>query len=226
MAKFSVDMLQEFDGSERVYSPDSLVGAPGQVVNYHILIANTGDMDLTFPPVEARCEDLSLVTSATILPPGEWIVETCKHVLSGQGTWMNYATVTATPATGVPMVRRSNTTSARSEESDLRAEVLQRVAGEGSYRSDNLAAEPEAVIEYEVQVTNLARRIRDVSAFVDPDCYHITGGPPNGALAAGETAIYECERIFTGFEVLVNQATIEVTNPRATIVSNRVLADG
>jgi hypothetical protein len=110
---FRIEKLQMIAGSGGSFTTSELTGKPGQVVDYEIIVENTGSTSLEFGPLDdEECENIVPSGSVT-LAPGAKETYTCEHTLKppppGQsGRHINCATATGTPPSGSPITKTSN----------------------------------------------------------------------------------------------------------------------
>ena len=113
---YAIQKLQSIAGSGQSPTTEPLTGKVGQVVDYQVTVANTGNTPLTFSNFkDARC-DPGTIAGGSLSPiePSETLVFTCTHTLTAAdqtaGFYMNVASVTATPEQdeGGAITRESN----------------------------------------------------------------------------------------------------------------------
>ncbi|HMD55940.1 MAG TPA: hypothetical protein VKG82_00540 [Solirubrobacteraceae bacterium] len=114
---FTIEKLQEIEGSGEGFTTEPVSGKPGKTVDYEILVKNTGNVPLTFGPLnDAKCTGITGGPSGA-LAPGETATYFCHHELTEAnettGSYTNSATVTGTPppheSDGPPIHHTSNT---------------------------------------------------------------------------------------------------------------------
>lgn len=100
---FTIQKAQSILGSGLAPSTGTLPGKVGQIVDYQITVANTGNTPLTFSSLkDARC-DPGTIAGGSLSPiePSETLVFTCTHTLTAAdetaGFFMNVAAVSGTP---------------------------------------------------------------------------------------------------------------------------------
>jgi uncharacterized repeat protein (TIGR01451 family) len=106
---FSIEKLQEIEGSGEGFTTSELTAVEGQTVDYEIIVTNTGNVPLTFSEFsDEKCENVTPGSSS--LEPGESTTYTCDHVLTTTGPYANTAEDTATPpeGDGPPVTETSN----------------------------------------------------------------------------------------------------------------------
>jgi hypothetical protein len=100
---FSIEKLQEIEGSGEGFATSELQAVEGQTVDYEIIVTNMGGVPLTFSEFsDENCENLKPGSSS--LAPGESTTYTCDHVLTStdcsSGAYANEASVTGDEGTG------------------------------------------------------------------------------------------------------------------------------
>ena len=96
-------------------------GHVGQIVDYELIVKNTGNTPLTFSNfTDTKC--VEIVEGAKELLPGEETTYTCHHVITEVGDWVNEGTITGTPPGESPITHTrtrwsSTTPSSRSKSS-------------------------------------------------------------------------------------------------------------
>jgi hypothetical protein len=81
----------------------SLTAKIGQVVNYRMIVTNTGDTPLAVGLIDSECDGGSLVAAgSTTIAPGATVEYTCSHtIVAADGVVLvNTATATGTTDTG------------------------------------------------------------------------------------------------------------------------------
>ena len=208
MPALAIDKLQMIAGSGHPFSVAPLTGAIGQVVEYEIIISNTGNVPLVISNfTDAKCDPgtLSGGQGETPLEPGFETIYVCDHVLTEGGAYKNQATVTATPPSGAPITKLSQeleVTVPRKEK--LEVSKLQEIAGSNAgYTESPLTASVNQTVDYEIVVKNAGTVPFALSEFVDVNCDPgtISGGPASGALLMpSESTVYTCTRKLTKAE--------------------------
>lgn len=114
---FTIQKLQQIEGSATPATSETLPGQVGQTVDYRIEVANTGNLPLVFAPFkDPHCEAGTIAGGPAGEPvqPYESFTYTCSHKLNPvdqlEGVYSNKATLTATPegGNGSPLTRESN----------------------------------------------------------------------------------------------------------------------
>jgi len=115
---FTIEKLQEIAGGGGSYTSSSLSGQVGQVVDYEIIVQNTGNVALTLPTfTDSQCDPgtISGGPSGGTLGAGSSTVYRCSHRLDAadqtSGSYSNTVTLTLTPpeGDGAPITNGSNT---------------------------------------------------------------------------------------------------------------------
>jgi hypothetical protein len=115
--RMSVEKLQEIVGGSGSYTTAPLAGQIGQIVQYEIIITNTGNVPLTLSAFsDPRCDEGTITggPEGAALPVGGSTTYTCTHVLDAQdataGSYTNVVSVTGTPPGGgvAPITQESN----------------------------------------------------------------------------------------------------------------------
>jgi hypothetical protein len=114
----SVEKLQEIVGGKGAYTTSPVTGQVGQIVQYEIIVRNTGNVALALPSFnDSQCDagTLSGGPEGAALPVGESTTYTCTHLLDAAdqsaGSHVNTVTVTGVPPAGegAPVTQGSNT---------------------------------------------------------------------------------------------------------------------
>ncbi len=99
-AAFTIEKLQEIEGSNAGYVKTKVSADVGETVDYKILVKNTGDVSLKFGKLsDSNCTAINPSGEETLAPAGEQTY-TCSHKLTGTGTYSNEATIEGNEATG------------------------------------------------------------------------------------------------------------------------------
>src|SRR5207237_819450 len=97
---FTIEKSQKIDGSSGSFTTSPLSAKVGQVVDYQIVVKDTGNTSLTFSSFkDANCEGIE-GGPAKALATGESATYACHKALTAVGRDENNATVTATPPEG------------------------------------------------------------------------------------------------------------------------------
>ncbi|MGO9322039.1 MAG: hypothetical protein ACLQBY_14720 [Solirubrobacteraceae bacterium] len=244
---FSIEKLQQIEGSGGSPTKSPLTGVVGQTVDYEIVVRNTGNVPLTLGSfTDAHCEPGTVVEpdSATI-GLGASATYTCKHVLTTAdqtaGSYSNSASVVGTPprGDGSPIPHESNEVKVdlAPPAPAFTIEKLQKIAGGGgSYTSSTLTGQVGETVDYEIVVRNTGNVALTLAGFTDPGCDAgtISGGPVGGLLAVGASTNYTCMHLLSTSDQSAgshsNTVTLTGTPPpgdgsQVTNTSNTVLAD-
>jgi hypothetical protein len=98
---YTIQKLQSIAGSGQPPVTETLTGKVGQVVDYRITVANTGNTPLTFSEFnDSRCDPGTILGgSLSPIEPSETLVFSCTHTLTVDdakaGFFMNVASLTA-----------------------------------------------------------------------------------------------------------------------------------
>lgn len=112
---FTIEKLQEVEGSGEGFTKEPLVAAVGKTIDYEVIVKNTGNTSLTFGSLgDLKCEDVTGGPSGA-LAPGESATYYCKHTLTeadeSNEVYENTASITGSPpkGQGTPVKHTSNT---------------------------------------------------------------------------------------------------------------------
>ena len=107
---FTIEKLQKLAGASGGYTVSPLTGAVGQVVEYEIIVNNTGIEPLVLSKfTDAHCDPGTVVGPTELsLPTGASATFTCGRALTGPGSYLNEAAVTGTAPGAPPLSHRSN----------------------------------------------------------------------------------------------------------------------
>jgi len=104
---FSIEKLQEIAGGGGSFTTAPLSARVGQIVNYEIVVTNTGNVRLSLGDFsDPHCDDGSISggLGSGALEPGATTVYLCDHVLTeadrSAGSYANTVTLTGTPRQG------------------------------------------------------------------------------------------------------------------------------
>jgi hypothetical protein len=212
---FTIEKLQEIAGTKTGFTSSPLKGAIGQVVDYEIVVKNTGIVPeqlsgFTDPHCDPGTEAGGPGSSA--LAPGQATTYTCNHMLTAVGAYTNEATVTATTVGGAPLTKTSNQVLVEVPAMPaLAIEKLQKIMGSTSgFTSAQLTAAVGQTVEYKIIVTNSGNVALSLENFTDPHCdaETIAGGPGKAQLAPGATTTYTCRHVLTTVGGYTNVATV------------------
>jgi hypothetical protein len=110
-AYFTIEKLQQLQGSSTGFTTTRLTAVIGQTVDYEIVVRNTGDLPLTLSAFsDARCDGGTIAggPGEAALAPGSSTTYTCSHVIAAVGDYVNEAVVTATAQGEAPLTQISN----------------------------------------------------------------------------------------------------------------------
>ena len=207
---YSIEKVQRLNG-EASYTPEELHGKLGQLVEYHVIVKNTGDKPLTFANFsDANCEKLKGGPTKELLPT-EAATYVCVHELKELGVWSNEASVEANEGTGKESSNTVKVDVPAQPEFTLIKE--QKVAGEAAYVKTELTTELGKTIDYKIVAKNTGNVNLKFSEFVDGNCENVKGGPGEVELKPGESTTYTCEHTDNTVGKYPNQATATGTPP-------------
>ena len=204
-------------GSSGNYTTAKLSAEVGQTVDYLITVENTGNMALTFGPLnDAKCTNIQ-PSGSTKLATGAKESFTCEHklVAGDKPEYTNVATIE-----GGGKEKPSNKVVVEVEEPNFSIEKLQRISG--SFTKERLSGEIGNVVHYEIIVKNTGNTTLKFGALKDPKC---TGIDPAGetTLKAGESETYTCEHTLTATGEYTNTASVEANGKEKE--SNEVVVE-
>jgi hypothetical protein len=199
---FEVEKLQRLAGVEGPFTTGKLVATIGQVVEYEIIVTNTGNVPL---PIEGfkdlKCveilggptEPLGVGASATYL---------CTHKLTAVGSYVNEATVSAAEVG----TKTTNQVEAYvPPEPAFTIEKLQAPASSKEFTASELETHTGEVVVYRIVVRNTGNVPLTFGELVDGNCTGLTGGPA-GAVEPGAAVAYECTHEVTAAGMYSNTA--------------------
>jgi hypothetical protein len=97
---FTIEKLQEIEGSKAGFMKSLLTGLVGQTVDYKIIVKNTGNVSLKFGKLtDANCTAISPSGEETVAAGGEETY-TCHHKLTTTGFYTNEASIEGSEGTG------------------------------------------------------------------------------------------------------------------------------
>ncbi len=199
---YTIEKQQRIKG-EANYGTGELTGKLGQTVEYKIVVKNTGNLPLKFSALkDTGCEGLT-PTGTTELAVGKEESFTCTHVLA-VGTYNNEASIEGNEGTGT---KSSKVTAKVVAEPSFSIEKQQRIAGEGSYTTNELVGKLGQTVEYKIVVKNTGNLPLKFSALKDTGCEGLT---PTGAteLAVGKEESFTCTHVLA-VGTYNNEASIE-----------------
>ena len=96
---FTIEKLQEIEGSGAGFTKSKLTGKVGETVDYEIVVKNTGNVPLKFDKLgDAGCENITPSGEVTV-PVGGEQTYTCEHLLA-VGSYSNEASISGNEGTG------------------------------------------------------------------------------------------------------------------------------
>jgi hypothetical protein len=214
---FTIEKLQEIQGSGEGFTKEPLMGKLGQTVDYEMIVKNTGNVALTLSDfTDAHCDPGTIAggPGSSPLEPGESSTYTCDHVLTEYGSYTNEATVTGTPPSGTMITHTSNQVVVTVLEPGFKIEKLQEIRGSGmGFTKEKLMGEVGQTVDYEIVVTNTGQVPLTFSDFTDPHCDPgtIEGGPGSSPVAPGASTTYTCSHVLTTTGIYTNVATVTGT---------------
>ena len=216
---FTIEKFQRIKG-EPTYTTSEVTGALGQIVEYKIVVTNTGNVTLKFGALkDTNCEGIT-PSGATELAVGKAGTFTCTHTLSAVGPYTNEASIEGNEGTGT---KTSNKVTAKvPAEPSFSIEKLQKIAGEGTFGASELTGKLGQTVEYKIVVKNTGNVTLKFGALKDTGCEGIT---PSGAteLAAGKEESFTCTHVLA-VGTYSNEASIEGNEGTGTKTSNKVSA--
>ena len=214
--EFTIEKLQRLKG-EANYTVSPLNGKTGETVEYKIVIKNTGNMPLTFTPLQRQCCEGITPSGTTELGLGKEESFTCTHVLTGIGKYKNKASIEAND----PIKHESNEVEVVvASEPSFTIEKLQRIKGEANYTAAEKTAERKQTVEYEIIVKNTGNVTLKFAALKDTGCEGLT---PTGAseLKSKEEETFTCTHVLT-VGSYTNEASIKEGNEGTGTESSKV----
>jgi hypothetical protein len=230
---FTIEKTQKIEGSSGSFTTSPLSGKVGQVVDYQIVVTDTGNTQLMFSGFsDSKCETIE-GGPAKALAPGESATYTCHKALTAVGSYENTATATATPpeGQGSPITRSSNKVVVTvAAEPAFTIEKRQEIAGSGAgFTTSPLSGKVGQTADYQIVVTDTGNTTLTFAALKDGKCEGIEGGPSK-ALAPGESATYTCTHTLSSAGSYENNATVTAAPPEGqgspiTQTSNTVVVN-
>ncbi|HTY97809.1 MAG TPA: hypothetical protein VMB91_12260, partial [Solirubrobacteraceae bacterium] len=220
---FTITKYQQINGSGKEFTTHALVGSLGDLVNYELVVKNTGNTMLSFGDLtDTNCEGIAGGT--TELKPGEEATFTCHHTISSVGDWINEGTITGTPPGESPITHTSNQVVVY--DALFTIEKQQRLTSSSPFTTVELAATLGQTVFYEIIVTNVTKEIPLVfTSLTDANCQNITGGPGATPVKPGESTTFLCEHVLSALGQYVNEASIEGNEGAGKKTSNKVVVD-
>jgi hypothetical protein len=234
---FTIEKKQRI-GTSATFTKEPLIGLVGQIVEYEMIVQNTGNVPLVLSNfTDPHCDPGTIKGGRGETPlqagptpeAGESTTYTCSHQLTNSELFRNSASVTATPppGDGLPLTHESNTVVVNGPIPVLRIEKRQKI--EGEYTTSPLTGKVGQTVEYEIIVTDAGSTSLTLSGFSDENCEAITGGPSK-ALTPGESTTYFCHHLLTGADQTAgshtNEASVTGTPPEEAPIaatSNKVV---
>jgi uncharacterized repeat protein (TIGR01451 family) len=218
---FTIEKLQEIDGSDSGFTTAPLTGAIGQTVDYQIVVVNTGEVPETFSEFsDPHCDQGSIAggPGTSFVTPGQSATFTCSRLLATEGLYTNEATVTGTSIFGTPVTHTSNRVVVEvprpAPEPAFTIEKRQEIAGSNSgFTASPLIGAIGQTVDYQITVTNTGNEPFATLSFSDPRCDEgtIVGGPGEVPLAPGSSTTYSCSRLLASAGAYANNATAIAT---------------
>ena len=216
---YTIEKKQTIAGSGKPFTTAELAGQIGQVVNYQILVTNTGNVALSFSNFsDPNCDTGTIAggPGKELVAPGKSTIYTCNHKLTKTGKYANTATVTDKAeefcTEGCETTKSSNTVVVKVPAFSI--EKLQEIAGSGKgFTKSQLAAEVGMTVNYKIIVTNNSEVAQLFGALTDEKCDTgtIAGGPGPFPVLPGESTTWTCTHLVTTGDkeagLLVNTAT-------------------
>jgi uncharacterized repeat protein (TIGR01451 family) len=214
---FTIEKLQEIDGSDSGFTTSPLTGAIGQTVDYQIVVMNTGEVPETFSEFnDPHCDEGSIAggPGTSFVTPGQAATYTCSRLLATDGRYTNEATVTGTSIFGTPVTHTSNQVVVEvprpAPEPAFTIEKRQEIAGSNSgFTASPLTGAIGQTVDYQITVTNTGNEAFATLSFSDARCDEgtIVGGPGEVPLAPGASTTYSCTRLLASDGAYANNAT-------------------
>ncbi len=217
---FSIEKLQRISGS---FTKEWLHGEIGQVVQYEIVVKNTGNTTVRFGALkDAKCTNVA-PAGETTLKASESETFTCEHTLTTTGEYSNVASIE-----GNNKEKPSNEVVVEVPASPAFAiEKFQEIQGTGAgYTQAPLTGKIGQTVDYEIVVTNTGNVSLSLSGLTDANCTNIAGGA--GSLAVGTKTTFTCEHALASVGSWTNEGTITGTPPSGsgiTHTSNQVVVN-
>jgi len=204
--EFSIQKLQRIAGSQDQYTTGTLFAEVGDIVEYEIVVTNTGDSTLQFSPLsDPNCNGIA--PAGTIeLEPAESETFTCETLLSEPGQWSNEAEIEA----GENRKVSNEVLVEVPEEPAFTVEKLQAIKGAGGgFTTGLLVGKAGQTVEYEIIVANTGNTALTFAPLQDANCTNIS---PAGAteLEPGASETFTCEHTLTmPGEIWSNEVTVD-----------------
>ena len=218
---YIIEKQQRIAG-EGTYTSAEHTGKLGQVVEYKIIVRNTGNVPLKFTAIkDTGCEGISPTGATEVTVAGKEEFFTCTHTLTSVGSYDNEASIEGNEGTGT---KTSNKVVAKvPAEPSFAIEKQQKIAGESSYTSGELTGKLGQAVEYKITVKNTGNLALKFTALKDSGCEGIS---PSGTteLAVGKEESFTCTHTLTAVGSYTNEASIEGNEGAGTKTSNKVVA--
>ncbi len=216
-AAYTITKEQRIKG-ESSYTTSELGGEVGQVVEYKIVVKNTGNVSILYGSLkDNNCSSIS-PSGETELAPGKEEAFTCTHTLTSVGSYSNEASI---EACGVGDETSNKVTVKVTAKPSFTIEKQQKVAGESSYTTAEKSAEVGQSINYSIVVKNTGNVALKFSALKDSGCEGILPSSTT-ELAPGKEESFTCSHTLTTAGTYTNEASIEGSEGTGTKTSNKV----
>jgi hypothetical protein len=224
---FTIEKLQEINGSGGGFTKSDLMAAIGQTVDYKIIVRNTGNVPLTFGALaDPSCEMITGPTPSTPVAPGSSAEYACEHLLVEAGSYSNTAEVTGTPPPGQGSAdtQASNQVVVKVAKTTFTIEKEQKIEGEPGFTSSELTGKVGQTVDYNIVVRNTGSVSLKFSKLTDANCENIA---PSGEveLAAGGEQTYTCDHMLSAVGSDTNEASITGNEGTGTQTSNKVVVN-
>ena len=200
---FTVQKLQQIAGSSSGWTATELNGKIGQTVDYQMSVSNTGNVAFTLTEfMDPNCDpgtEQGGPVGATVAP-GEKLLFTCSHLLTGGGTYTNVASATAKYAGAGSESHKSNEVVVKVVlEPRLTLSKVQEIKGSGTgFTSSLLTGTVGQTVLYQITAKNSGNVPLTLSPLTDIYCGEQAGGLPAGQmLAPGDSTTYSCSAKLT-----------------------------
>jgi hypothetical protein len=234
---FTIEKLQHIFGGFGSFTKSELTGEVGQIVDYEMIVKNTGNTTLTFENfTDAHCDAGTIAggPGASAIAPGESTTYTCEHTLTladqTAGRYENNATDTGRPPEGTPITHTSNTVVVTIPSTPpppvpgMTIEKLQKIDGSGSFTTAPLTGAVGQTVDYEIIVKDTGNTVLTLSGFSDPHCDAGTLAGGSASLAPGEATTYTCRHVLATADQIAghfeNTAVVTGTPPDGPPVSH------
>jgi hypothetical protein len=206
----TVEKEQKLPGGTYTKTPPRLIGKPGEVVSYKIVVTNVGTGSVTLEKItDEHCQNLKGPSNPT-LAAGEQAEYFCEHELTEYGVvWANVAEAETTSH----LTEKSNIVEVETPEigTELFEVQKEQKVGTGAYTKSKLVANVGETIDYRIVVTNTGRSVVNLTGIKDTNCVNVVG-PAQTRLGLGESTYYTCEHPLTGAGIWTNEAMVESTH--------------